>query len=195
LDSLQPQLQKLLSTKATLIDTIRKPGGTTPNPAIPPITPRIWNPGINVGLRAIANLKLGVFVTRHYLRTSRLMLQPANVLHLIPFATFRASRTQRTPIQNLILPQPLKRLKESGSTLKTWAHTSSRHLEWPRLPWPMCRLRRLKYCGICLGPVNKVCHSPRGNDRVHESCPGRLPYRQHQSLGKYPRFTTQNRGI
>jgi hypothetical protein len=54
-------------TIADLISTIRKPGGIIPDPAVPTIPPTIPNPGINVGHRAVTNLKkLASFVARHY---------------------------------------------------------------------------------------------------------------------------------
>jgi hypothetical protein len=49
-------------TITDLISTLRKPGGTIPNPAIPAVPPTIPNPGINVSHRAVTNLKLAAFV-------------------------------------------------------------------------------------------------------------------------------------
>jgi hypothetical protein len=67
-------------TISDLISTVRKPGGTIPNPAVPPVPADIPNPGINVGHRAIINLKLACFVTRHYVRTSRPLDNPVGLL-------------------------------------------------------------------------------------------------------------------
>jgi hypothetical protein len=77
-------------TDATIVDliaTIRKPGGTIPNPAgaNPPTIP---NPGINVGHRAVTNLKLGAFVARHYKRTARPMDNPVQILAINHIRTF-----------------------------------------------------------------------------------------------------------
>jgi hypothetical protein len=67
-------------TISDLVSTIRKPGGTIPNPAVPAVPPTIPNPGINVGHRAITNLKLAAFVARHYQRTSRPLDSPVALL-------------------------------------------------------------------------------------------------------------------
>jgi hypothetical protein len=76
------------STIVDLVATIRKPGRTIPNPAIPGIPPTIPNPGINIGHRAVTNLKLGAFVACHYLRTSRPMDNPVQVLGLNNIQSF-----------------------------------------------------------------------------------------------------------
>jgi hypothetical protein len=67
-------------TVTDLISTIHKPGGMVPNPAVSPIPPHITNPGINVGHRAVTNLKLDALVARPYQRTSRLLNNPVAVL-------------------------------------------------------------------------------------------------------------------
>lgn len=45
-------------TIGDLISTVRKPGGSIPNPGFPPGPPIIPNPGINIGHHAVTNLKL-----------------------------------------------------------------------------------------------------------------------------------------
>jgi hypothetical protein len=80
-------------TITDLISTLRKPGGTIPNPAIPAVPPTIPNPGINVGHRAVTNLKLAAFVARHYYRTSRPMDNPIATLAPNHIRTFRGLKT------------------------------------------------------------------------------------------------------
>jgi hypothetical protein len=79
-DSLDTLAELTDDTISDLISTVRKPGGTIANTAVPPIPPRIPNPGLNVGHRATTNLKLAAFVARHYIRTSRPMNNPVATL-------------------------------------------------------------------------------------------------------------------
>jgi hypothetical protein len=78
-DSLTAISELTDTTIAELISTVQKPGGTIPNPAgaVPATIP---NPGTPIGHRASTNLKLGAFVARHYLRTSRPMDNPVQLL-------------------------------------------------------------------------------------------------------------------
>ena len=87
-DSLESIAELTDTTIVDLVTTIRKPGGTIPNPAIPPVPPTIPNPGVNIGHRAVTNLKLGAFVTRHYIRTFRPMDNPVQLLALNHIQTF-----------------------------------------------------------------------------------------------------------
>ena len=75
------------STIIDLISTVRKPGGTIPNPA-GAVPPNIPNPGIPIGHRSTTNLKLGAFVAQHYLRTSRPMNNPVQLLALQNIQSF-----------------------------------------------------------------------------------------------------------
>jgi hypothetical protein len=85
-DSLEALAELTDDTIVDLISTIRKPGGTIPNPAgIPPTIP---NPGVNVGHRAATNLKLAAFVARHHQRTARPMNNPVQMLGLNHIQSF-----------------------------------------------------------------------------------------------------------
>jgi hypothetical protein len=79
-DTLSALAELTDDTVTDLISTIRKPGGTIPNPGAGAAA--IPNPGINVGHRAVTNLKLATFVARHYIRTSRPMDNPVAALAL-----------------------------------------------------------------------------------------------------------------
>jgi hypothetical protein len=78
-DSLTTLLELTDDTISGLITALRKPGGMIPNPGGPAL-PHIPNPGINVGHRATANLKLTAFIARHYQCTSRTMDNPVATL-------------------------------------------------------------------------------------------------------------------
>lgn len=54
-----------------LCASLRKPGGTIPNPAAGPgVPPNIPNPGVNVSARSKNNHKTLAFMARHYMQTS-----------------------------------------------------------------------------------------------------------------------------
>jgi hypothetical protein len=92
-DSLGALAELTDETITDLISTLRKPGGTIPNPAIPAVPPTIPNPGINVGHRAATNLKLTAFMVRHYQRTSRPMENPVALLAPNHIPTFLGLKT------------------------------------------------------------------------------------------------------
>jgi len=55
----------------TLIEAVRKPGGTIPNPMAGPGMPAVIpNPGIQVSMQSVKNLKLAVFYAKHRARCS-----------------------------------------------------------------------------------------------------------------------------
>jgi hypothetical protein len=90
-DSLTALAELTDATIGDLISTIRKPGGTIPNPGAGPAN--IPNPGINVGHRAVTNLKLAAFVARHNIRTSRPMDNPVAMLALANIQPFIGLKT------------------------------------------------------------------------------------------------------
>jgi hypothetical protein len=87
-DSLDALSELTDSTILDLVSTIRKPGGMISNTAVPPVPLNIPNPGINIGHRAVTNLKLAAFVVRHYERTSRPLDNPAATLGINNLRSF-----------------------------------------------------------------------------------------------------------
>jgi hypothetical protein len=85
-DSLTALAELTDHTCADLVTLIRRPGGTIPNPTDG--QPPLPNPGIKVGHRALTNLKLGAFIARHLIRTSRPLDSPATALTPANIAIF-----------------------------------------------------------------------------------------------------------
>ncbi len=99
-DSLTALAELTDTTITDLIYTVRKPGGMIPNPGANPVPANIPNPGINVGHRAITNLKLGVFVARHYLRTSRPLDDPVGTLDMVNIRPYLGLKTSEDKYEN-----------------------------------------------------------------------------------------------
>jgi hypothetical protein len=101
------------------IETIRKPGGTIPNRAIPAIPATIPNPGINVGPHAATNLKLGAFVARYYQCMSRANYNPVAALALNNLVHLWGSKMPKMPTPTLTCLQSSRRLLGFANTLRT----------------------------------------------------------------------------
>jgi hypothetical protein len=118
-DSIIALAELTIETIKDLIATLRKPGGTIPNRAIPAIPATIPNPGINVGPHAATNLKLGAFVARYYQCMSRANYNPVAALALNNLVHLWGSKMPKMPTPTLTRLQSSRRLIGFANTSRT----------------------------------------------------------------------------